>query len=313
MRICVTSIGSISGAFVVKRLKQLNHHVTGINSRPASTENLCDSFAIARHSNDEVGYITDLIDLRYLTQFECVIPLTDPESYLLAKNKDLLLQHGIRVMAPSKESLELVRDKLNLFRFQENWLSNHFSAIPTYTTQEDAISAHGFPIICKPRVGRSSEGIAVINGESSRNTSFVNYIFQPLIEGDVITVDAIRSASMNQVFCLPRIELERTLNGAGTKVRTFQDNSIEKFVADVLTYFDIVGCVNIELLKTGNRYYIMDFNLRFSAGIEFSFAAGFDFVGALLSQEANLGSFFPPRPKELTMININGSELKILI
>ena len=41
---------------------------------------------------------------------------------------------------------------------------------------------------------------------------------------------------------------------------------------------DIIGCINIEFIKSENDYFLMDINPRFSAGIAFSLLAGYDFI-----------------------------------
>jgi len=60
----------------------------------------------------------------------------------------------------------------------------------------------------------------------------------------------------------------------------------------LLEFFNITGCVNIEFIKTDDYYYLMDFNLRVSAGIKFSYAAGADFLGALLTKSLNYENDF---------------------
>ena len=118
------------------------------------------------------------------------------------------------------------------------------------------------------------------------------------MNGCVITVDAIRKNNGSFFYCLPREELERTCNGAGTKVRIFQNDKIEKFIKRILDFYSIDGCINIELLYVKNVYYLMDINLRLSAGIEFSYLAGADFLGALVSRDVELNKYFSQNIKK---------------
>lgn len=77
---------------------------------------------------------------------------------------------------------------------------------------------------------------------------------------------------------MPRWEYIRTKNGAGITVEIFYSKSLENIVKQIGNDLDINGCVNIEFIYDGDKYYIIDINPRFSAGIAFSKLAGYDFV-----------------------------------
>ena len=294
MNICVTSIGSIAGTFVVKRLKQLGHHVTGVNISGSMclAQKLCDNFLHVPHSNMEDEYLKKILSLARDLKINSILPLTDPEAYILASNAEIFKGKGVNILTPNSNSLALVRDKFNLFEDCSKWHTDGFGAIPSYTNPADALKKFGFPLLGKPAIGRSRQGHILITSKKNKFITHKNYIYQPYIDGSVITVDAIRKANGNLFYCLSRLELERTANGAGTKVKIFQDQHINRFIKKVLDFYCINGCVNLELLNKNNFYYLMDFNLRLSAGIEFSYQAGADFIGALLSDDFTFNNYF---------------------
>jgi len=294
MNICVTSIGSIAGKFIVKRLKELGHLVTGLNIHTSicPAQNFCDTFVYVPHSSLEDEYIAKILKLIRDLKINAILPLTDPEAYLLASNAEIFKVEGVEVLAPNSMSLALVRDKYNLFQDGLKWHENGFGPIPSSKNLPDALKHFGLPLLGKPAIGRSRQGHIMITKENNEPLALPNYIYQPYIDGSIIAIDAIRKADGNLFYCLPRYELERTPNGAGTKVEIFQDKHIEGFVKKVLDYYCINGCVNLELLKKNNFYYLMDFNLRLSAGVEFSYQAGADFIGALLSDNHDFSNYF---------------------
>lgn len=313
MNICVTSIGSIAGSFIVKRLKELGHHVTGLNVHnfTGPAQKFCDDFVYVPHSSSENQYISEIFKLVRDLKINAILPLTDPESYLLATNAETLKLEGVAVLAPNFKSLALVRDKYNLFNDSSKWHVEGFGPIPSFKNSLDALKKCGLPLLGKPAIGRSRLGHVMITEENHKYLELCNYIFQPYIEGLVITIDAIRKADDNFFYCLPRYELERTSNGAGTKVKIFQDQRIERFVKKVLDYYCIDGCVNLELLKKNDFYYLMDFNLRSSAGIEFSYQAGADFIGALLTDKHDISSYFSDIDPILLERKENGKVVKL--
>jgi carbamoyl-phosphate synthase large subunit len=289
MKICVTSIGSISGPFVTKRLKDLGHEVTGLNVQTQEhliDKSYCDDFQSISHSSEEDAFIDQLLVLSKSLNFDAILPLTDPEAYLLSTKSCNFLENGIKIFSSNHHSLSLVRDKFSIFSKSKEWSNHQFKPIPTFKNFSDALEAFGLPIIAKPSIGRSSQGLILIETFNA-HPDLDNYIYQPYLKGNIITVDAIRIADHNFTFCLPREELERTSNGAGIKVRTFKDPMMDDFINSLLERFKIEGCVNIEFIQIKDCYYLMDFNLRLSAGIRFSYAAGADFLGALTSCSNN--------------------------
>ncbi len=106
---------------------------------------------------------------------------------------------------------------------------------------------------------------------------------QPKIGGHVITVDVVRNPETGQVFCLPRRELLRTLNGAGTSVCVFRSGLLEQQCRDIAEAVGIRGCVNMEFIEADREvgeYYFLECNPRFAGGVAFSGAAGYDMADA---------------------------------
>jgi len=197
--------------------------------------------------------------------------LTDAEIDVLNQNRAVFQNHGITLCISGFETIVRCRDK-----------SRIGSNIPAFR-QEELHNPGIYPIIAKPKHGRSSEGKFRL--ESPTQLPLIPtpeaYIFQPCIDGDVITVDFVRDGSGNTVS-VPRRELIRTSNGAGIVVEVFEDEALGEIVRHTADALNILGCVNVEFLHDRTTYYLMDVNPRFSAGIGFSCAAGYDFVKAHL-------------------------------
>jgi carbamoyl-phosphate synthase large subunit len=266
---------------------ELGYEVIGLNiftDDDIPAKQFCDNFYLVPHSDEETHYVNMVLSLCDQHDFDYILPLTDPEAFLLSSHADFLLNRGIKLLTSSRASLISIRDKWNIFLLGKEWETSNFKPIPTFKDISDAISIFGFPVICKPSIGRSSQGIQIVESGKSYVKSNGTFIFQPYLAGTIITIDAIRIEKDKFFYCLPRVEIERTSKGAGTKVLTFKDPLIDEFIKHILEFFNIDGCVNIELLKTENCYYLMDFNLRLSAGIEFSYISGADFLGALLNE-----------------------------
>jgi carbamoyl-phosphate synthase large subunit len=173
--------------------------------------------------------------------------------------------------------LSVARDKYHLDVF----LADHpqFKRIITCKINELHVGMK-FPLIAKPKNGRSSEGIYYLQSlnDLNKNVNPDHYIFQEVIEGPIFDVDYVRSRITGNDFALPRKELLRTRNGAGMTVQTVESEQLQQLACYIGKELDIIGCINFEFILNNDEYYLMDINPRFSAGIGFSKLAGYDFV-----------------------------------
>ena len=70
----------------------------------------------------------------------------------------------------------------------------------------------------------------------------------------------------------------------------YEDRELEKIVKHIADRLDVLGCVNIEFIKTDkDECYFLECNPRFSGGVEFSHMAGYNFlknhINAILDRE----------------------------
>ncbi len=172
-----------------------------------------------------------------------------------------------------------------------------------------------YPLVLKPDHGRSSQGLRTVQDAAQMRHEMERlaivadfYLVQPKLEGHVVTVDVVRNVpagrrgagaaqsaagsaqnaqtavqnfvgrrGSDQVVCLPRRELLRTGNGAGTSVYVFRDERLEAQCASIARALDIRGCVNFEFVEESEGcWYFLECNPRFSGGTAFSCMAGYD-------------------------------------
>lgn len=105
-------------------------------------------------------------------------------------------------------------------------------------------------------------------------------LVQPKIKGAIITVDVVRNSRTGQAVSLPRRELLRTPNGAGTSVYIYRNKELQDQCAAIAEALNIHGCVNFEFIESSEgEWYFLECNPRFSGGVAFSQKAGYDMVG----------------------------------
>jgi carbamoyl-phosphate synthase large subunit len=280
----VTAIGSFSAGCSVKSLKEIGYQVVGCDIYDgrwiAETENV-DRFYQVPKAVEEEAFLEVLLDICKREKITKIIPSTDVEVDFFNKYRIAFEEKYITICISGKETLDICRNK----KRQQELLSQRegfSSAIPTAAYTEGMELPFSFPMVCKPLDGRSSQGLTYVRDEKEwahfTRTADSRYIIQPYIEGDIVTVDVIRQRDGQKTVAIPRKELLRTLNGAGTSVKVFSDEKLEEECRKIAELLDIKGCVNFEFIQYEDRYYFIECNPRFSGGIAFSCIAGYDCI-----------------------------------
>ena len=246
-----------------------------------ATSALLDSVCHVPTARDPQAYVECILSLCESEGITHVLPLTDIEVDAFARHHEVFARRGITLCMSPVESVRISRDKWRVFEvFRSNALIN---TIPTWLLEELPSTGLTFPLIAKPRGGRSSEGLERIYDVHDlvyfrRKLDGRGYIVQPLFEGEVCVVDLVRQRTSGRVAAMARQELMRTSNGAGMTVRMLNDPVLIDAALEVARTLDLDGCINVEFLMRAGIPLLMDINPRFSAGVAFSQLSGYDMV-----------------------------------
>lgn len=279
MNFLITAIGSFSADCVIRTLKVNGCRVIGCDIYPSdwhAVSKECDNVYQAPFATNEREYIDFLLNISLKEHINYIIPLTDLEIDVINRNRTVFNRSSVAVFIQSEKCLKIARNKMTMYEyFKENEIVN----LPYSVSSECLDMSFPLPAVAKPIDGRSSEGLMRIsNVEQLSNISKLsNYIVQEHLLGSVFTVDYVRDRNGND-FSVPREELLRTKNGAGTTVRIVNDQNLISIVSYIGNRLEIVGCVNMEFIYNDGKYYLIDINPRFSAGVAFSNFVGYDMV-----------------------------------
>ncbi len=278
--ILISAIGSMSSEAVISSLRKLDGvKLIGCDIYDKEwiyPSKLVDVFYQIPRA-DSSGFIDELLAICEREGVKYIFPLTDPEVDVLSRHRDIFEENGIVICISPRDVVKICRNKESFARHLSGL--EGLRLLPTYTFDK-LHELKSELLVAKPKIGRSSEGQFIINGREKVDLLIEDrnkYIFQPMLKGNVVTVDIVRD-SFGDFFFIPREELVRTKNGAGISVRLFTDERLTKSIDAIVSHLCFLGCVNMEFLYDGESYYLMDINPRFSAGIAFSRLAGYDFV-----------------------------------
>ena len=306
--IFVTAIGSFSAVTVIESLKKMGHRVVGCDIYPAewvANSAIVDVFYQAPYATDRPAYEAFVKKICEKEGAAFVMPLTDVEIDLFRRWETAAEDTGAVICMSERKMLDIIRNKkvledylapMEICETIPGKLLSEVIADCKQRNGEGSENLYGslrYPLVIKPVDGRSSQGLRMAN--SAKEMELVvelcgddlgNYLVQPKISGPIITVDVVRDPETGACVCIPRRELLRTPNGAGTTVRVFRHPQLEKQCRDIAKVLNIRGCVNFEFVEevtpefadAPGKWRFLECNPRFAGGLAFSHVAGYDMV-----------------------------------
>lgn len=283
MKCLVTAIGSMSAESVIQAISlQPGVEVVGCDMHPmewAAASRLINRFYLVPPARNETAYIFKLLEICRLETISHLIPLTDPEVDVLSANMLSFHEAGVIICVSPQSAIRTARDKLAVA--QEFSQHPRIRSIPTADLQDATDFDFLYPMLAKPRWGRSSEGqvhipdVAALKFWRTRLAEQA-YVIQPLYSGDVFVVDVVRQPDGSRLAAMTRQELLRTSSGAGMSVRMCPGHVCDALATEAADILGLCGCVNMEFLVVDGSPLLMDVNPRFSAGVAFSMMSGYD-------------------------------------
>lgn len=290
-KILLTTTGSVASDIVIKNLKSRNHYIVGCNMYPKEwiVDSLnVDAFYEIPPISNKNDYISKIKEICLTENIEYLFPMIDYEIDIFVDERNWFAENNIQICMSPNDSLKIIRNKKALADFiKANCKNTKF--IPTEMVNRDKEPLWGFPVVCKPYNGRSSQGLMYINNHAEWNTFLSNtnindYIVQPYIPGDRIVVEIVRHPISNKTVAMTRKELLSTPHGCSLTVLLYQNEKLELSAIELAEKLNIAGDVNFEyILDKNGEYHFIECNPRFSAGCEFACIGGYDCVKNHLS------------------------------
>ena len=302
--ILITAIGSFSAVTVIESLKELGHRIVGCDIYPAewvANSAIADVFYKAPYATDRPAYMEFVKKVCQEEAVDYVMPLTDVEIDLFRGWETAAEDTGAVICMSERKYLDIIRNKKDLedylapMEICETIPGKLLSDLMDEMREGEALTCEklSYPLVIKPVDGRSSQGLYMVNSAREMELvtercrgNFSQYLVQPKISGPVITVDVMRNPKTEHCVCVPRRELLRTPNGAGTSVLVFKHEGLENQCKAIAKALNICGCVNFEFVEeqeqtepnSTGKWRFLECNPRFSGGLAFSAVAGYEMV-----------------------------------
>ena len=247
---------------------------------------------------DDKFFIDSLLRIIKEQNIKVLMPSSGFDIYGYSDNYNLIRDYGAIPIVSRRKVLEICRDKLLSYQF----LSKKF---PFAFTTEYPEKINTFPIIAKPRFGKGSSNIILIENELELEfimRKFGNMIFQEYLPGTEYTVDVLSDLTEKPIMAIPRIRID-TKAGISVKGKIVRNSMIENLCKNTAEMLGIRGPSCIQLKESNNgELKIIEINPRFGGGTIFTTLAGANFPAMLLELVSNNNNLVIPEVTEITVL-----------
>jgi len=307
--ILLSPVGGQAISGIVKYFRNLDAKIVGIDK---------DSEAIGRHFVDKFISVPGVSDKAYpdtvlniirSNKVDIFISWLDPEIILWNKKFYASEIPGDLI---DIFSINFRRDIIDFYdKFAFNFLlkSNKFNYPKTFLLDNETGVNIRPPVVIKPRIGYGTKNTHIAENEDSlryfRNLllnkfgSAQKLIIQEFLEGSEFTIDFF-SANRKVVNAVARKRVKH--KGVSLIGEVVHDNAMSKFLEHFCSTFNINGLNNIQVIKSREKYYVLDFNPRPSGTIIFSINAGVDLMNNLLEEKEGKKITEYGKPRNLKMV-----------
>lgn len=228
---------------------------------------------------------------------DLLIPTVDEELYELPQLGHRSPHLGI--LSPPQEFIESHLDKLR----SNEVLINHGLGAPKTRTFED-LEGVTFPLLVKPRQGRGSRGVQVLESyeecEAYRTLAKLDshqILAQELLKGQEWTVCVSADGKGNLCGIVPvKVESKR---GITMKAKVEYSPEVIAYCRNLHDQLRPYGCYNVQAIQTRNGTVgTFEINPRVSTTFCMALAVGLDPIKALLSEP---GSYAPALKQECSL------------
>lgn len=248
-------------------------------------------------------YIERTLDICRRHGVGAIISLNDLELPILAANRMRFESEGVRVIVSSPEVIDICFDK---YRTAE-WLRSIGLDTPrTYVcleSAEEAISCGelSFPLVLKPRWGSCSIGIEFVNNPAelretyaallrkvkdsilaSASTGREYILIQEKITGQEYGLDIMNDLEGRNRGVAVKKKLAMRA-GETDKAVTVDDDRMRAIGRTIGRELGHIGNLDVDVFESNGRHVILELNPRFGGGFPFSYEAGANLPGALIS------------------------------
>jgi carbamoyl-phosphate synthase large subunit len=279
--VLVPGAAAPAGINTIKSLKmaKFNGKIVGTDSDSlAAGAFMADIFSVMPEAREESLFINKLFELVKVHKITALLPSSGFDIYPYSRCRRELQELGAQAVVSDIDVLEICRDKMRTYQR----LLSKFK-VPFTTTEPGKIPS--FPVIAKPRFGKGSRDVIMIEDESDLRyvtSKYHDMIFQEYLPGIEYTIDVLSDLNKEPLFAVPRIRLQ-TKGGISTKGKIVRNQKMEEDCMNIAKSIGIRGpcCIQMKDTEDGEPH-LVEVNARLGGGTIFTTLAGANLPALIL-------------------------------
>lgn len=249
----------------------------------------CDDVYKSPYARED-KFISWLIEICNSENIDIVLTGVEENLIAIAANIDMLRSSCNSVFVVSEyEKLKIGQDKLLTCQWLEDNGFNYpaYAEISDNATVQQLLETYGYPLIVKPRHGKGSAGLQVVNNveELHKCLNWQDYVIQEYVGNNDSEYTVSCYMDKNGATYKP-IVLQRWLHdGATWEARVVDNTEIEQHCQEICQAFAPMGPLNIQLrLDNEGKPVPFELNVRFSGTTPMRANFGFRDVEAVINE-----------------------------
>ncbi|WP_113840520.1 ATP-grasp domain-containing protein [Blastococcus sp. TF02A-26] len=280
--VIVTGAGGPAGIAVVRRLIALGHRVVAVDADPTATGAALATVGLTVPRADHPHFVDALVAVATAQGADALIPTVAEELPALSAGADRLAAAGVATWLADPAAVAVCCDKA---AFARTLRAAGVPHPPTTDTTSALVEVPG-PWVVKPRAGRGSRGVRLLDRRSEVVEALCtdpSLVAQTRLHGREFTADTLVSRTGEILTVVPRWR-EETKAGISVKGTTFDSEAVTDVVVGALEAVGLTGPANVQgFVAPDGDAAVVEINPRFSGGLPLTLAAGADVVSAYLT------------------------------
>jgi carbamoyl-phosphate synthase large subunit len=280
IRVLVTAVGGDLGQALVKSLRigEARFELWGCDADPSGIGAAFVSSYQAVPLASDPAYVSAIDEICKVHRIEAVIPGSEAEIFVLARQPGLRLPSGAVVVCQPQEWLQTYGDKLLCMRaLQQRLELAAFADAADPTDLKRLIDSVGFPLVVKPRRSSGSRAIFLVRSADELAGCIAEHpdsVVQQFIDQDEgeFSVGVFACDAFTEVLAF-----RRELNSVSCSwfAETSRDQAVCGYALSFARESKLRGSANIQVRKHAGAVRLLEINPRFSSLVAARALCGF--------------------------------------
>lgn len=240
-------------------------------------------FILPKPVENEELYVEKLIEVCKENDIGAIIPVIDPEVYILSGFRERFIKNGITIVVSDRNVLDICFNKLLMNDFLEKTGVSYPKTYKSVSEFKSALDRKeiSFPVIMKPILGSGSVETYFIDNMAKIEALFYDgMIIQEKLVGIEYGADTFNSFEGETLRCVIKRKISMR-SGETDKSISVHNSEIQDLLLKIARELKHIGNLDCDIIISKGIPYVIDMNPRFGGGYPATHTIGVNLIGLL--------------------------------